>query len=99
MSPVAPQATRYSTNGVKYMGRRRRSVFRVPSLKKRIAARTSLKRVVRNQLGLKAPRGWGWLTNPRRAAYNRAYNRSSIGCVVVLVVVVTTCSAAIAIWA
>lgn len=51
--------------------------FRIPSLRKRIAARTSWKRVVRNSLGLKAPRGWGWLTNPRRAAYNRIYNRTT----------------------
>ena len=43
--------------------------IRIPSLSKRIAARTSGKRVVRNNLGLKAPRGWGWLTNPRKAAY------------------------------
>ena len=34
--------------------------FRVPSLKKRLSARTSLKRYVRHSLGLKAPRGWGW---------------------------------------
>ena len=58
--------------------------FRVPSLKKRISARTSLKRYVRNSLGLKAPRGWGWITNPRKAAYNRAYNRTTRGCLVVL---------------
>lgn len=49
------------------------------SLKKRIAARTSVKRVVRHNLGLKAPRGWGWLTNPRKAAYNRIYNRTTVG--------------------
>ena len=58
--------------------------FRVPSISKRIAARTSLKRYVRNSLGLKAPRGWGWLTNPRKAAYNRVYNRTTRGCLVVL---------------
>jgi hypothetical protein len=29
-------------------------------------------------MGLKAPRGWGWLTNPRKAAYNRVYNRTTI---------------------
>lgn len=62
---------------------RRRSIFRVPSLNKRIAARTSVKRYVRHSLGFKAPRGWGWLTNPKRAAYNRAYNRTSVGCAVV----------------
>jgi hypothetical protein len=58
--------------------------FRVPSLTKRISARTSLKRYVRNNLGLKAPRGWGWLTNPRKAAYNRVYNRTTRGCLVLL---------------
>ena len=56
--------------------------FRVPSLRKRISARTSLKRYVRNSLGLKAPRGWGWITNPRKAAYNRVYNRTTRGCFV-----------------
>ena len=60
--------------------------FRVPSLTKRIAARTSLKRVIRHRLGLKAPSGWGWLTNPRRAAYNRVYNRTTTGCAVILFV-------------
>ncbi len=45
--------------------------MRKPSLRKSIAARTSTKRMVRNALGLKAPRGYGWLTNPKRAAYNR----------------------------
>lgn len=61
-----------------------RSYFRIPSLKKRIAARTSLKRYVRHSMGLKAPRGWGWLTNPKKAAYNRVYNRTSKGCMVSL---------------
>jgi len=56
--------------------------IRTPSLRKRIAARTSLKRYVRHSLGFKAPRGWGWLTNPRRAAYNRIYNRTTVGCIV-----------------
>ena len=60
--------------------------FRVPSLTKRISARTSLKRYVRNSLGLKAPRGWGWITNPRKASYNRVYNRTTRGCLVALVV-------------
>jgi hypothetical protein len=58
--------------------------FRVPSLKKRLSARTSLKRYVRNNLGLKAPRGWGWFTNPKKAAYNRVYNRTTRGCLVVV---------------
>lgn len=62
--------------------------FRIPSFKKRIAARTSLKRVVRHSLGLKAPRGWGWLTNPKKAAYNRIYNRTTRGCLVLLLALV-----------
>lgn len=52
--------------------------IRKPSLKKMIAARTSVKRIIRHNLGLKAPRGWGWLTNPKKALYNRIYNRTSI---------------------
>ena len=60
--------------------------FRIPSFKKRLAARTSVKRVLRHSLGLKAPRGWGWLTNPRKAAYNRVYNRTTVGCGLVVMV-------------
>jgi len=59
--------------------------FRKPSLKKRIAARTSLKRVVRHSLGFKAPRGFGWLTDPKKAAYNTVYNKTSKGCMITLV--------------
>ena len=55
-----------------------RSVIRTPSLKKSLAARASWKRTLQSSLGLRAPRGWGWLTKPRRAAYNRAYSRTSI---------------------
>jgi hypothetical protein len=54
--------------------------FRIPNLNKRIAARTSWKRYIRHNLGIKAPRGMGWLTNPRRAAYNR----TTRGCSLVL---------------
>ncbi|MFM7015605.1 MAG: hypothetical protein ACKOX3_04685 [Bacteroidota bacterium] len=53
--------------------------IRIPNLNKRIAARTSVKRIIRHSLGLKAPRGWGWLTNPKKAAYNRIYNRTTVG--------------------
>jgi hypothetical protein len=59
--------------------------FRVPSLKKRLSARTSVKRYVRNSVGLKAPRGWGWITNPKKAAYNRVYSRTTRGCLVLVV--------------
>jgi len=53
--------------------------LRRPSLRRRIAARTSWKRFVRHSLGWKAPRGWGWLTNPRRALYGRIYRRTTFG--------------------
>lgn len=49
--------------------------FRRPSIRKRIAARTSVKRMIRQKLGIKAPRGWGFVTNPKRALYNRVYHR------------------------
>lgn len=53
--------------------------IRRPSFKKRIAARTSLKRLARSSLGLRVPKGWGWLTNPRKALYNRIYRRTTFG--------------------
>lgn len=59
------------------MGKRSPFGLRKPSLKKSLAARTSVKRVVRHNLGLKAPRGWGWLTKPKKAAYNRVYSRTT----------------------
>lgn len=46
------------------------------SLKKRISARTSLKRIVRSKI--RVPRGMGVLTNPKKAMYNRVYNRTSM---------------------
>jgi hypothetical protein len=52
--------------------------IRTPSLTKSLAARTSAKRFIRQNLGFKAPRGYGWLTNPKRAAYNRVYSRTTV---------------------
>ena len=51
--------------------------FRKPSLSRMIAARTSPKRIIKNALGIRAPIGWGWFTNPKKAAYNRVYDRTS----------------------
>jgi hypothetical protein len=56
--------------------------FRIPSISKRIAAGTSVKRIIRHNLGVKAPRGMGWITNPKRAMYNKVYNKTSRGCMV-----------------
>jgi hypothetical protein len=61
--------------------------FRIPNLNKRIAARTSVKRIIRHNLGFKAPRGWGWITNPKKALYSRVYNRTTSGCMVAIMLV------------
>jgi hypothetical protein len=63
--------------------------FCIPSLTKRIAARTSLKRVIRHNLGFKAPKGFGWFTNPKKATYNKIYNKTSRGCLVNLLLLVS----------
>ena len=63
--------------------------FRIPSLTKRIAARTSVKRVIRHNLGFKAPRGWGWITDPKKALYNKVYNKTSWGCMLSLVFLIS----------
>lgn len=67
--------------------------FRIPSINKRIAARTSVKRLVQNKLGLKAPRGYGWITNPKKALYNRVYNRTTRGCMVTIFLLITVTGA------
>ena len=59
--------------------------FRIHSLTKRIAARTSIKRIIRHNLGFKAPKGLGILTDPEKAIYNKVYNKTSKGCLVILV--------------
>lgn len=51
--------------------------MRKPSIRKSIAARTSVKRYIRHSLGVKAPRGWGWITNPKKALYNRVYRKTT----------------------
>jgi hypothetical protein len=51
--------------------------MRTPSLKKRISARTSIKRQIVHRAGLKMPRGYGWLRNPKKYAYNKVYNRTT----------------------
>ena len=63
--------------------------FRIPSITKRIAARTSVKRIIRHNLGVKAPRGLGWVTDPKKALYNKVYNKTSSGCLVSVVFLVS----------
>jgi hypothetical protein len=64
--------------------------FRIPSITKRIAARTSVKRIVQNELGIKAPRGYGWITNPKKFVYNKVYNKTTVGsgCMITLLVLI-----------
>jgi hypothetical protein len=49
--------------------------MRKPSLNKRIAARTSIKRQIVHRGGFKMPRGYGWIRNPKKYVYNKVYNR------------------------
>lgn len=72
--------------------------FRMPSISKRIAARTSVKRIVKNKLGLKAPRGYGWVTSPKKFVYNKVYNKTSTGCMVSLLLYLSLPTAAIYLW-
>ena len=57
-----------------------RSVIRKPSLKKSISARTkgratrSIKKAIIPGYGKK---GMGWIKNPKKAAYNKVYNKTS----------------------
>ncbi|MGV8147117.1 MAG: hypothetical protein ACLKAK_10735 [Alkaliphilus sp.] len=51
--------------------------FRKPSLKKRIKARTSIKRQVVHRAGLKMPKGLGIVRDPKKAVYNKVYNKTS----------------------
>jgi len=64
--------------------------IKIPSLNKRIAASTSVKRFVNHNLGFKAPKGYGWITNPKKAAYNRVYNRTTTGCMPIVVFFIIT---------
>lgn len=51
--------------------------MRKPSLKRRISAKTSIKRQVVHRAGLKMPRGKGYLRNPKKYVYNKVYNKTS----------------------
>lgn len=51
--------------------------LRKPSLKRRIGARTSIKRQIIHRGGLKMPRGYGWLRDPKKYIYNKIYRRTT----------------------
>ncbi len=51
--------------------------IRKPSIKKSISSRTSVKRYIRHNIGIKVPRGYGIFSNPKKAIYNRIYGKTS----------------------
>lgn len=54
--------------------------MRKPSLKKRLSARTSIKRQIVHRGKVKMPKGYGWVRNPKKYAYNKVYNKTSLIC-------------------
>lgn len=52
--------------------------IRKPSVRKVIAARLSIPRFIRHNLGVKMPAPFGLLTNPKKAIYNRIYTRLTV---------------------
>lgn len=56
--------------------------IRTPSIKKSLKARTTgkAKRAVKKAIipGY-GKKGMGWINNPKKAAYNKVYNKTSIG--------------------
>jgi hypothetical protein len=52
--------------------------IRKPSLRKMFSAKTSIKRQIVHKAGLKMPRGLGFLRNPKKAVYNKVYNKFTI---------------------
>ena len=75
---VVRELYRYKTHSVIFM----KFGMRTPSLKKSIKARTTgkAKRVVKKALILGyGKKGSGWIKNPKKAAYNKVYKKTSFG--------------------
>ena len=56
--------------------------FRKPSLKKRLKARTTAKWKRQTKKAIiqkKKKKGTGWLKNPKKAAYNKVYHKTTFG--------------------
>lgn len=51
--------------------------IRKPSIKKSFAAKSSVKRYIRHNIGIKASKGFGYITNPKKALYNDVYRKTS----------------------
>lgn len=55
---------------------------RKPSLKKSLKARTTgrAKRALKKSINpLYGKKGMGWINNPKKAAYNKVYKKTSVG--------------------
>jgi hypothetical protein len=50
---------------------------RRPSIRGRISARLSPRRQMVNRLGLRMPRGYGWVRNPKKFVSNKVYRRTT----------------------
>ncbi|MGL5917991.1 MAG: hypothetical protein ACRCYM_01965 [Cetobacterium sp.] len=65
--------------------------FRMPSLKKSLSARTtgSLKRAIKKEIipGY-GKKGTGWLKDPKKAAYNKVYNKTTTGCLLPMLILI-----------
>lgn len=63
--------------------------FRMPSLKKSLSARTTghLKREIKKEIipGY-GKKGMGWLKDPKKAAYNKIYNKTTTGCLLPMLI-------------
>ena len=68
---------------------------RKPSVKKRVSARTKGKvtRAIRKSVtpGY-GKKGMGMIKNPKKAAYNKVYNKTTTGCLVPLIAIVSLLS-------
>lgn len=53
---------------------------RIPSLKKRISGRTSIKRQVVHRVGIKMPKGYGWIRNSKKFIYNKVLSFEETAC-------------------
>lgn len=56
--------------------------FRKPSIKKSLKARTTgkLKRQIKSSIDpTYGKKGAGWVKNPKKAAYNKVYNKTTFG--------------------
>lgn len=56
--------------------------FRKPSIKKSIKARTTgkVKRKIKSSIDpTYGKKGMGWVKNPKKAAYNKVYNKTTFG--------------------